>query len=390
MSALRLLFACVLMVPALAQAQATRTWVSGVGDDVNPCSRTAPCKTFAGAVGKTAAGGEIDSMDPGVFGAVTLTKSMTLDGGGGKNSILNAASGGDAVVINAGATGVVTLRNLRIEGCRGGGRHGIRVLGASVVQLEDCVISGFSGEGILVEAAGARLFLSNVVVRQNGGAGVLLDAADASAVAEKSSFTANGDGFRVAGGGRATLYDSVLSGNTGAGLVADASEVNVERATLSRNGTGVRATGAGGVARLSKANIVDSGDAPLQETAGGKVLSFRNNRIPGWTSPLASARGSTSTQLSAELQADDSLRLSARVESPSGTPSGSVAFSQGDTQVGVVELADQAAAFVLAGLAPGTHAFTARYLGRRALRSQRLSAGRALPAVLAGRRRDPG
>src|SRR2546422_2828997 len=62
-----------------AQAQATRTWVSGVGDDVNPCSRTAPCKTFAGAISKTAAGGEIDCLDPGGFGAVTITKSLTID-----------------------------------------------------------------------------------------------------------------------------------------------------------------------------------------------------------------------------------------------------------------------------------------------------------------------
>ena len=67
-----------------AQAQATRTWVSGVGDDANPCSRTAPCKTFAGAISKTAAGGEIDCLDPGGFGAVTVTKAITLDCGGGE------------------------------------------------------------------------------------------------------------------------------------------------------------------------------------------------------------------------------------------------------------------------------------------------------------------
>jgi len=65
-----------------AQAQATRTWVSGVGDDANPCSRTAPCKTFAGAISKTAAGGEISVLDPGGFGAVTITKSITINGDG--------------------------------------------------------------------------------------------------------------------------------------------------------------------------------------------------------------------------------------------------------------------------------------------------------------------
>src|SRR3982751_3731335 len=67
-----------LAIPASASAQATRTWVSGVGDDANPCSRTAPCKTFAGAISKTANGGEINCLDPGGFGGVTITKSITI------------------------------------------------------------------------------------------------------------------------------------------------------------------------------------------------------------------------------------------------------------------------------------------------------------------------
>jgi len=98
-----------------AQAQASRTWVSGVGDDANPCSRTAPCKTFAGAISKTAPGGEIDALDPGGFGAVTITKAITIDGGGGQvASVL--VSGTNGIIVNAtGPTDVVTLRNLRIK-----------------------------------------------------------------------------------------------------------------------------------------------------------------------------------------------------------------------------------------------------------------------------------
>src|SRR6266480_118385 len=91
---------------SLAQAQATRTWVSGVGDDANPCSRTAPCKTFAGAISKTADCGEIDALDPGGFGAVTITKSITLDGTGTLASILG--SGTNALNINVASTDVVT------------------------------------------------------------------------------------------------------------------------------------------------------------------------------------------------------------------------------------------------------------------------------------------
>src|SRR6476620_9101682 len=103
---------------SIAQAQATRTWVSGVGDDVNPCSRTAPCKTFAGAISKTAAGGEINCLDPGGFGAVTITKSLTIDCTGTIGSIL--ASGTNGVIINctAGVTPApeVKLRGLSIDG----------------------------------------------------------------------------------------------------------------------------------------------------------------------------------------------------------------------------------------------------------------------------------
>lgn len=89
-----------------ASAQAPRTWVSGVGDDANPCSRTAPCKTFAGAISKTAAGGEIDALDPGGFGALTITKAITIDGGGGQvASVL--VSGTNGKVVSAGA-GTVT------------------------------------------------------------------------------------------------------------------------------------------------------------------------------------------------------------------------------------------------------------------------------------------
>src|SRR5216683_2022531 len=111
-----------LYAPA-AQAQATRTWVSGVGDDVNPCSRTAPCKTFQGAISKTAAGGEIDVMDPGGFGGVTITKSITIDGSPGNiGGVLVAST--NAIIIN-GAGAVVTLRNLDIEGLGFTGSPGI-------------------------------------------------------------------------------------------------------------------------------------------------------------------------------------------------------------------------------------------------------------------------
>ena len=144
-AALTLLSAVLLTaaIAAPAGAQATRTWVSGVGDDVNPCSRTAPCKTTAGAISKTAEGGEINALDPGGFGAVTITKAVTIDFTAvGTGGVLNALTNG--VIVNAGADDDVVLRGLDIVGgnenpasppCVYMGMNGIRVLGARSVRI---------------------------------------------------------------------------------------------------------------------------------------------------------------------------------------------------------------------------------------------------------------
>src|SRR6195256_4800475 len=113
-----------LLASAPASAQATRTWISGVGDDVNPCSRTAPCKTFAGAISKTAAGGKINCLDPGGFGAVTITKSIEIDCLQFPGGILNAGTNGVNVSTTAGIK--VVLRGIEIAGA-GTGTNGINI-----------------------------------------------------------------------------------------------------------------------------------------------------------------------------------------------------------------------------------------------------------------------
>src|SRR6201995_5651434 len=101
-----------------ANAQATRTWVSGVGDDANPCSRTAPCKTFAGAISKTLAGGEINCLDPGGFGALTITKSITITCDNTLGGVL--VSGTNGINVNAAATDIIVLTGLDLEGLGSG------------------------------------------------------------------------------------------------------------------------------------------------------------------------------------------------------------------------------------------------------------------------------
>src|SRR6516162_4187900 len=151
---LTLLVICLLSSAALAQA--SRTWVSGVGSDANPCSRTAPCRTFAGAISKTAPGGEIDALDPGGFGALNITKALTIDGGGGQVASV-VVSGTNGIIVSAGPTDVVTLRNLRINGvvsAAGGGIDGIHYASGGDLHVENCYIFCFTGDGINVVTTG--------------------------------------------------------------------------------------------------------------------------------------------------------------------------------------------------------------------------------------------
>jgi hypothetical protein len=161
---LGLLFVAVHATPA--QAQATRTWVSGVGDDVNPCSRTAPCKTFAGAISKTAIAGEINCLDSGGFGTINITKSITLRCKGVIGSILGAGTTG--VIINS-ATAQVLLDGLDIMGANTG-TIGIRIIAAQKVWIKDVTISQFLNNGINVESASAHVFVENSFILNNGQA----------------------------------------------------------------------------------------------------------------------------------------------------------------------------------------------------------------------------
>src|SRR6185437_7307951 len=167
------MFATVVLGTTLMSAQASRTWVSGVGDDANPCSRTAPCKTFAGAISKTAAGGEIDALDPAGYGAVTITKGITIDGGGGQvASVL--VSGTNGIVVQAGPSDVVILRNLRFNGI-GTGINGIRFLSGKDLNVENCFIFGFTNNGIdvaLNQATAASVHVINTVLKNNGQVGI--------------------------------------------------------------------------------------------------------------------------------------------------------------------------------------------------------------------------
>jgi hypothetical protein len=275
---------------SIAQAQASRTWVSGVGDDANPCSRTAPCKTWAGAISKTAACGEIDALDPGGFGAVTITKSITLDGSGTFASILASLVNG--IVINAAATDVVTIRGISINGfCNG--INGINILQAKTVNVEDCVIFRFNtGNGITVnETNDLNLHVRNTVVRDNTLDGINLFSSGGLVkyTIDNCRLSGNANGIHARSGSQGTIDRSVMSGNTTNGVFADATaSVGIARvwnSQISQNGgNGVRAGSAGGgtsVVQIAQCQIDNNlGNGALVGT-GGIIETFTNNAIFG-------------------------------------------------------------------------------------------------------------
>jgi hypothetical protein len=190
---------------SLASAQATRTWVSGVGDDANPCSRTAPCKTFAGAISKTAAGGEISVLDPGGFGVVTITKSITLSGVGENASILGSG-GAHGITINADDI-VVTLHNLQINGA-GTGLSGIRLVNGAALVVENVRVFGFETG---IETLEGNTTVNNSVFSNNRVVGV--HARGGTLTVENSLITSNNVG--VLATSNVTSTGTVRLSNTG-------------------------------------------------------------------------------------------------------------------------------------------------------------------------------
>jgi hypothetical protein len=283
--------AVTLMVFSSAQAQATRTWVSGVGDDVNPCSRTAPCKTFAGAISKTAVDGEINAIDSGGFGAVTITKAITIDGQGVQAGIL--AAGTTGVIVNltaASGSNKVQLRNLSINGATSG-FFGIRILSSNVtgvkVFVENTVIMNFRGNGTASRGISdertvvGSLNVQNTLVKNNSGSGIVtIGAGGTTATIENSQAKGNGAaGFVVSGAFRImTVRDSVASNNVAQGFVAEvSSRMDIINSLTANNTTGIESNTSAEI-RVSRSTISRNTSNGLV-MGGGTILSYGNNEL---------------------------------------------------------------------------------------------------------------
>jgi hypothetical protein len=278
-----------LTITSLAQAQATRTWVSGVGDDVNPCSRTAPCKTYAGAISKTAKDGEISTLDPGGFGAVTITKSITINGGGagqGYGSILASLVNG--IIINITDVNdvrkTVRLDWLNINGASTG-LDGIRFIGGNALFVENTLIDGFTGDGIEASSASLaavnQLHLRNVSIR-NVANGVNINNSGTNATQftmDHCQISKATNGVNAGNGTRGQISYSTFSSCSGSGVTAtegtSPTEFAINDSSITACGTGVT-TGAGTEVLIARVVLTGNGTSL---GLGGTVHTGGNNTI---------------------------------------------------------------------------------------------------------------
>jgi hypothetical protein len=276
--------AALAFVP-LAQAQATRTWVSGVGDDANPCSRTAPCKTWAGAISKTAKDGEIDALDPGGFGTLTITKSITINGHGTLASILSALSP-QAILVNItdpnDTRKSVTIRDLDINGAATG-TDGIRFIAGDRLTVEDVSIRNLTGSAVQVVAPGSVTVTGSTFSNTGRGVNVQPTGAASTRVSiTRSTVFANSFGITAVGSGvRVTARDVTITGTTsgfGTGAIADSSaKLNLESCLIQNNLVGVDSQG-GSTVRVSNSTLTDNVLAD-HFTVGSQLLSRQNNTV---------------------------------------------------------------------------------------------------------------
>jgi hypothetical protein len=277
-----------------AAAQSNRTFVSGNGDDTNPCTNTFPCRTFAYAITQTSAGGEITAMDAAGYGLVTISKAITIANDGGGEASISTGSSTPAITITAGPTDAIILRGLTLIG-NNAGNHGILFSSGGKLVVKNCFVSGFKSDGMTLIPNGSTAFdVSDTVVIAHVGSDAIGLQPSGSGVAVTAQFTrvkvsgADG-GFTIAGSGSTgsldvTITDSTASNNaygiaSASGSGHAVTRVSVQNATISNNTIdGVFENGANSTTFLARSTI--SGNAAAFSVVnGGTLQSFGDNYI---------------------------------------------------------------------------------------------------------------
>ena len=284
--------------------QATRTWVSGVGDDLNPCSRTAPCKTFAGAISKTATHGEINCLDPGAFGAVTIGKGISIICQYTEAGAL-ATLGSNDITVNAPATEDVYLSGLDLHGANTG-LTGVRFIAGASLTIENSIIRDFgavNGLGVSFKpSAASTLVIRNTIVERNGsaatGGGILIQPTGAGGSArvtlQNVLVTNNANsGLRIDSTGNTSgngilinVRNSVFDENANGMVIVSPGGTNpmsimLTGSSVSNNsGTAINANGTGITMRVGDTTITQNA-VGLTIAGGATINSFGTNRLFG-------------------------------------------------------------------------------------------------------------
>jgi hypothetical protein len=274
----------MMITATAAQAQATRTWVASDGNDANPCSRTAPCKTFAGAISKTAVGGFINAVDSAGYGTVTITKSITLDGSGGSIAGMLTSTDVTGVTINS-ATAIVHLRNLSIESPlpgspTGQGVNGVDVVAAAEVHIEKCVIASFANNAVNFHPSNGKLIVSETTLMNNAGGGIVVQTGRATV--DHLRANSNGSGVVVTGNAIATVSNSYAGGgSTGFGAVVNAAAVINVVDSISTNNTFGILVNTGATARVGNSSILSNTNTGLSNDGISFIVSLQGNDVTG-------------------------------------------------------------------------------------------------------------
>jgi hypothetical protein len=273
-----------------AAGATSRSWVSGVGDDLNPDSRTAPAKTFSGALSLTTPMGEISVLDTGDFGALFINKAVTLEGTAAAAEI--SAAPGNVLVVMAGPGDAVTLRNLDINAR--GTLNGLYFFGGGRLVLDHCNIYNFTGSGIEVSHAGSGQLVLKDVHILGGQTGLHLASGCAGMAVSLDHCSIDGSGNGVdAAAGKVQVSQCTLTQNSGVGLLAEGATISVEQSTLAGNGAAA-VQALSGTVRLADDDLLDNGMAFA--AGGGSLVSAGNNRLAGNGPALAAPSASITLQ----------------------------------------------------------------------------------------------
>jgi hypothetical protein len=280
----------------------SRAWVSGLlGSDANACTRSSPCLTFAAALAQTTAGGEIDVLDPGDFGPVTITKAISIYGDAISGGGILTASGTSSIVINAGANDAVNLRDLILDGVGASGTSGVVFSSGGRLHIQHCVIQGFSTTGITLSPGTGSASTANVAIQDtaiiNNSAGIVVK--PSGGIAAEVSLTGvkidnnTGGGLRVdgtAGTGAINLAiaDSSVSFNASNGINAVSGPgnvtVDIARTVVAANAlAGIQANQSkGGIVNVTVGrSVIYDNNVSFEALGGASLLTYSNNQVTG-------------------------------------------------------------------------------------------------------------